>query len=224
VKHFILEGEHLAPFATFAHLQPHHHTFLQSGYDHGHFLFSGPQIPPHGGFLAARAATREVLDALLAEEPFVKAGKMRFKRVVEFDPVQHQPLVKPWFAGAPLDAMAAPTVAVGSGAGLTHFLLEGEHIVPFEQRAPDLIAAHRAFLQAGYDRGDFLLSGPTIPPNGGVLVARAASRAALDTMLAEEPYGKAGVMRFAAITAFHPVMHQATLRHWFGVEKPAAVI
>ena len=222
MKHFILEGEHLAPFSTFAHLQPRHHAFLQSGYDHGHFLFSGPQIPPHGGFLAARAESREVLDALLAEEPFVKAGKMRFKRAVEFDPVQHQPLVKPWFAGAPVDAMAASTVAVGSGAGLTHFLLEGEHIVPFEQRAPDLIAAHRAFLQAGYDRGDFLLSGPTIPPKGGVLVARAASRAALDTMLAEEPYGKAGVMRFAAITAFHPVMHQVALRQWFGVEAKAA--
>jgi uncharacterized protein YciI len=221
VKHFILEGEHLAPFATFAHLQPLHHAFLQSGYDHGHFLFSGPQIPPHGGFLAARAETREVLDALLAEEPFVKTGKMRFKRVVEFDPVQHQPLLKPWFAGATIGTMVASAGAVGSGSGLTHFLLEGEHIVPFEQRAPELIAAHRAFLQAGYDKGDLLLSGPTIPPKGGVLVARAASREALDAMLAEEHYVKAGVMRFVAITAFHPVMHQTALRHWFGVEAKA---
>jgi uncharacterized protein YciI len=223
VKHFILEGEHLAPFATFADLEPHHHAFLQSGYDHGHFLFSGPQIPPRGGYLAARAQSRHVLDALLAEEPFVKAGKMRFKRVVEYDPAQHQPLLKSWFAGTPIDALAAPAAAVGSGAGLMHFLLEGEHIVPFERRAPELIAAHRAFLQAGYDRGCFLLSGPTIPPKGGVLVARAASRAALDGMLAEEPYGKAGVMRFAAITAFHPVMHQAALRHWFGVPAKVAV-
>jgi uncharacterized protein YciI len=222
VKHYILEGEHLEPFSTFADLEPHHHAFLRSGYDRGHFLFSGPQIPPHGGFLAARAGSRELLDALLAEEPFVKAGKMRFKRVIEFDPVQYQPLLKPWFAGAPIDAMATPAAAVGSGAGLMHFLLEGEHIVPFERRAPELIAAHRAFLQAGYDRGEFLLSGPTIPPKGGVLVARAASRAALDTMLAEEPYGKAGVMRFAAITAFHPIMHQAALLRWFGLEAKAA--
>jgi uncharacterized protein YciI len=222
VKHFILEGEHLAPFATFAHLQPLHHAFLRSGYDHGHFLFSGPQIPPHGGFLAVRADSREVLDALLAEEPFVKSGKMRFKRVMEYDPVQHQPLLKPWFAGHSVEAMAGPADAIGSGSGLTHFLLEGEHIVPFEQRAPELIAAHRAFLQRGYDKGDFLLSGPTIPPKGGVLVARGASRAALDAMLAEEPYLRAGVMRFAAITAFHPVMHQAALRHWFGVEAKAA--
>jgi uncharacterized protein YciI len=222
VKHFVLEGEHLAPFATFARLQPLHHAFLQSGYDRGHFLFSGPQNPPHGGFLAARAESRAQLDALLAEEPFTKAGKMRFKRVLEYDPVQHQSLLKPWFAGAPVDAMAASAAATGSGAGLTHFLLEGEHIVPFQQRAPELIAAHRAFLQAGYDNGDFLLSGPTIPAKGGVLVARAASRAALDATLAEEPYGKAGVMRFAAITAFHPVMHQPALRHWFGAEAKAA--
>jgi uncharacterized protein YciI len=30
-----------------------------------------------------------------------------------------------------------------------------------------MIAAHRAFLQEGYERGDFLISGPTVPPTGG---------------------------------------------------------
>lgn len=224
MRHFIIElvGEHLEPFATFARLHPLHHAFLQSGHDHGHFLFSGPQISPHGSLLAARAESWEVLEALLAEEPFAKAGKMQCKRVLQYDPVQHQPLLKPWFAGAAAEEMVAPAAAIGSSAGQTHFLLEGEHIVPFERRAPELIAAHRAFLQSGYDKGDFLLSGPTIPPAGGVLVARAASRAALDAMLAEEPYCKAGVMRFSAVTAFHPIMHQAALRHWFGVEAKAA--
>ncbi len=32
---------------------------------------------------------------------------------------------------------------------MKHFLLEGEHVVPFEERDPDLIAEHRAFLQRG---------------------------------------------------------------------------
>ncbi len=36
---------------------------------------------------------------------------------------------------------------------MKHFLLEGEHIVPFEQRAPELITAHRQLLQQGYDNG-----------------------------------------------------------------------
>jgi uncharacterized protein YciI len=224
VRHFILEleGEHLEPSATFAHLKPLHHAFLQSGHDHGHFLFSGPQIPPHGSLLAARAESWEVLEALLTEEPFARAGKMQFKRVLQYDPVQHQSLLKPWFAGAAAGEIAASAAAIDSSAGQMHFFLVGEHIVPFERRAPELIAAHRAFLQAGYDKGDFLLSGPTIPPTGGVLVARAASRAALEAMLAEEPYCKAEVMRFSAVTAFHPFMHQAALRHWFGVEAKAA--
>jgi uncharacterized protein YciI len=221
VKHFIvvLEGEQFAPLP---HLEPQHRAFLQSGRDQGHFLFSGPQIPAHGGLLAARAESREALEALLAEEPLAKAGKMQFKRVLQYDPVQHQPLLKPWFAGAAAGEMVVSAAAIGAGVGQTHFLLEGRHIVPFEKRAPELIAAHRAFLQAGYDRGDFLLSGPTIPPTGGVLVARAASRAALDAMLAEEPYCKADVMRFSAVTAFDPIMHQVALHHWFDAESKAA--
>jgi len=100
MKHFILEGRHLLPFKQFAHLEPEHHAFLQKGYDNGTFLFSGPQVPPHGGFLVARAQSREQLDALLAEEPFVKGGFMQFINVTEFDPVQHQPFLQEWFAGA----------------------------------------------------------------------------------------------------------------------------
>jgi uncharacterized protein YciI len=97
-----------------------------------------------------------------------------------------------------------------------HFILEGEHLVPFEQRDPAMIVAHRAFLQQGYERGDFLVSGPTIPPTGGFLVARAESREKLDALLAEEPFVKAKLMRFARITEFNPVQHQPFLREWFG--------
>lgn len=99
MRHFILEGQHLAPFEEFKYLEPQHHEFLARGYDSGAFLFSGPQVPPHGGFLVARAESREQLDALLADEPFVKGGFMRFINVTEFDPVQHQPVLKDWFSG-----------------------------------------------------------------------------------------------------------------------------
>ena len=66
MKHFLLEGQHLVPFEELGHLVDDHHAFLQRGYDDGHFLFSGPHVPAHGGFLVARAASREALDALLA--------------------------------------------------------------------------------------------------------------------------------------------------------------
>ena len=99
---------------------------------------------------------------------------------------------------------------------MKHFLLEGQHIVPFEQRAPELIAAHRQFLQEGYDKGRFLLSGPSIPPKGGILIARAESLEELNEFLADEPYCKANVMRFSKITEFDPVQQQPILKEWFG--------
>jgi uncharacterized protein YciI len=99
LKHFVLEGEYLVPFEEIAPLVPEHRQFLQRGYDTGHFLCSGPHIPARGGFLIARAESLEKLEEILAEEPFTKAKKMRFCRITEFNPVQHQPMLKDWFAG-----------------------------------------------------------------------------------------------------------------------------
>ncbi len=65
---------------------------------------------------------------------------------------------------------------IGGQLTMKYFFLEEQHLVPFEQRDPNLIVKHRQFLQRGYDKGHFLLSGPSIPPTGGVLVARAESR------------------------------------------------
>lgn len=105
---------------------------------------------------------------------------------------------------------------------MKHFLLEGQHLVPFEQRDPALVAAHRQFLQRGYEEGRFLLSGPSIPPSGGILIARAESLDELMAFLADEPYGKAGVMRFSKITEFSPVQYQPTLKYWFAADHGAS--
>jgi uncharacterized protein YciI len=98
MRHFILEGEYLAPFEEFGELITEHRAFLQNGYDAGHFLCSGPQVPAQGGFLVARAESLEKLQALLEPEPYTRAGKMRFSRITEFNPVQHQPVLRDWFA------------------------------------------------------------------------------------------------------------------------------
>ena len=99
---------------------------------------------------------------------------------------------------------------------MKHFFLEGQHLVPFEQRSPELIAAHRRFLQQGYDDGRFLVSGPSIPPTGGILIARAESLDELNSFLADEPFCKAKVMRFSKIVEFEPVQYQPILQDWFG--------
>jgi len=99
MKHFLLEGQHLVPFSEMAHLVDEHHAFLDKGYKEGVFLFSGPQVPPHGGFLVARAESEAALNAYLANEPFVKAKVMRFSRVTEFDAAQYQGFLTEWFKG-----------------------------------------------------------------------------------------------------------------------------
>lgn len=97
MKHFLLEGQHLVPFAEMQHLEQAHHRFLEKGYKDGVFLFSGPQVPSHGGFLVARAESLDALNTYLADEPFVKAHVMRFSRVTQFDAAQYQESLKDWF-------------------------------------------------------------------------------------------------------------------------------
>jgi uncharacterized protein YciI len=48
---------------------------------------------------------------------------------------------------------------------MKYFLLEGEHLVRFEEFR-HLEPAHHAFLQKGYDDGFFLFSGLQIPAHG----------------------------------------------------------
>jgi uncharacterized protein YciI len=50
------------------------------------------------------------------------------------------------------------------------------------------LQAHRAWLQGQYQAGTFLASGRQNPPVGGVILARAASRQALDQALAQDPF------------------------------------
>jgi len=103
MKHFLLEGQHLVPFSELAHLVDEHHAFLDRGYREGVFLFSGPQVPPHGGFLVARAESLDALNAYLGDEPFVKAKVMRFSRVTEFNAAQYQGFLQEWFNGTEVD-------------------------------------------------------------------------------------------------------------------------
>jgi hypothetical protein len=47
-----------------------------------------------------RAESLDELHEFMAEEPFCKAQVMRFSKIVEFEPVQHQPVLSAWFGKA----------------------------------------------------------------------------------------------------------------------------
>jgi uncharacterized protein YciI len=98
MKHFIVEATYLAPLDTIREVTAEHRAWLQKGYDRGLFLCSGPQDPPVGGFLVARANTRQDLETLFEEEPFNRAGLASFT-FKEFQPVKRQPWMTAWLDG-----------------------------------------------------------------------------------------------------------------------------
>lgn len=67
------------------------------------------------------------------------------------------------------------------------------------------LPAHRDFLARQYAAGIFLLSGRKEPREGGVIIARAASRSALEEVLAEDPFHVHGLARYE-IVQFTPTM------------------
>lgn len=67
-------------------VEPHlaaHVEFLEWHYARGHFVASGRKVPRTGGIILARVASREQLDAILAEDPFQQAGVAEYE-VTEF--------------------------------------------------------------------------------------------------------------------------------------------
>ena len=46
--------------------------------------------------MIARAQSLEELKEFLANEPYCKAKVMRFSKITEFNPVQHQPILNDW--------------------------------------------------------------------------------------------------------------------------------
>ena len=61
------------------------------------------------------------------------------------------------------------------------------------------LAAHREYLQAQYENGVFLASGPKEPRNGGVILASAGSREALQAILARDPFHVHGVASYELV-------------------------
>ncbi len=58
---------------------------------------------------------------------------------------------------------------------------------------------HRAYLRRNYAEGHFIVSGPRVPPGGGVILARAASEQAARDLIREDPFGQLGLATYEII-------------------------
>ena len=80
---FIIELQYKVPLPKIdAHMRAHV-AFLKKYYASGNFLISGRKIPRDGGIIVAVAKSREQIEGIIAEDPFVVRGLADY-RVIEF--------------------------------------------------------------------------------------------------------------------------------------------
>jgi uncharacterized protein YciI len=60
-----------------------HVKFLKKYYASGHFVVSGRKIPRDGGIIMATGSSRQEIEDIAREDPFIKNGLAEF-RVIEF--------------------------------------------------------------------------------------------------------------------------------------------
>lgn len=80
---FILELTYTADLADIDAAMKAHMRWLNAQYAAGHFLVSGRKIPRDGGVIIARGSSRDAVEAIAAQDPFVAQG-LATVRVVEF--------------------------------------------------------------------------------------------------------------------------------------------
>ena len=80
---FIIDLRYQVPLPRIdAHMRAHV-AFLKKYYAAGNFLISGRKIPRDGGIIVAVGKSREEVEGIIAEDPFVVHGLAEY-RVTEF--------------------------------------------------------------------------------------------------------------------------------------------
>lgn len=82
------------------------------------------------------------------------------------------------------------------------FIIDLHYIAPFED-IDLLLDAHIDFLEENYACGRFIASGPKVPRTGGIIIATAETRAALEEALEADPFKKNQMARYT-VTEFRP--------------------
>lgn len=91
---YVVLLNYLKPIEDIERLTVPHRAFLDTLYEQGVLLMSGPQVPRTGGILIARSGrSKEELLALLQQDPFYTEG-IAEHTIIEFNPVKHHAVLK----------------------------------------------------------------------------------------------------------------------------------
>src|SRR5438093_9426694 len=80
---FVIELLYKADLAQIDAHMGAHVAFLKKHYAAGNFLVSGRKIPRDGGIILAVGKTREQIEAIVQEDPFIQRSLAEF-RIIEF--------------------------------------------------------------------------------------------------------------------------------------------
>jgi uncharacterized protein YciI len=90
---FLLELTYTAGLERIDAAMKAHMRWLNAQYAAGRFIVSGRKIPRDGGVILANAASRDEIEAIANDDPFVKQG-LATVRVIEFRASQSAPELK----------------------------------------------------------------------------------------------------------------------------------
>jgi len=89
---FVIELIYKAELSEIDRNMRAHMAFLKRNYAAGRFLISGRKVPREGGIILALGESREQIEAIVREDPFVSRGLADF-RVIEFRESQRAPSI-----------------------------------------------------------------------------------------------------------------------------------
>lgn len=95
MRHFVVEIIYKAQIEKIEELTPIHREFLQTGYEAGMLLVSGPKVPRTGGIVIAKANSMEELAEFFKKDPYALNDAADYS-FIEFNPKSHQEILNDW--------------------------------------------------------------------------------------------------------------------------------
>lgn len=180
-------------------LVPPHVDFLKQCYEEDAFIFSGPQQPRVGGLILSKNDSLEAVWAQLKRDPFYE-NEIADITVIEFIPRLYDDR---FACFAKKEINTSKQILIDHEK--TMFVIDLHYIVPLEQ-VDALLPQHREYLLEGYQRREFICSGPKQPRTGGIILANARSLEELWTVIKTDPFYIHQAAEFT-VTEFKPWMH-----------------
>jgi uncharacterized protein YciI len=90
---FVINLNYIVPLEELDRHMAAHVKYLKKYYKADVFIMSGRKVPRTGGIIIAQANSKEILDKIIAEDPFYKHKLAEFT-IVEFLASQSHPALK----------------------------------------------------------------------------------------------------------------------------------